>query len=281
MWERKPVTATIVTQHEQHDPSAAVSHGPRSGERQKVARKGPGGGVSGKSFGRFTAGAAGRTSVRSTVSRSSTARPARAAEGARPSTATRAQANHSLTTPGASSRHARAERRRAGRVDLDQRRAPRAERLGGAGQQGGRAAADPDVAVEQERRAPLAGARDLLEDGAEHGVGAAAAGEPYGDGGEVDPERLRAGGHQRRDVAPRPAADVQRRAVDPGQHGAVGVVERAEPAVQGQRLEAPVGQPQARLRGRARAERVLGGRGQQPAVERRRADPAQRRSGRG
>src|SRR3954451_20250204 len=46
-WERKPVTATIVRRTSSTEPSAAVSHGPRSGERQKRGRNGPGGGVAG------------------------------------------------------------------------------------------------------------------------------------------------------------------------------------------------------------------------------------------
>src|SRR3954447_24466288 len=46
-WERKPVTATIVTSTSSTEPRAAVSHGPRSGERQKRGRNGPGGGVAG------------------------------------------------------------------------------------------------------------------------------------------------------------------------------------------------------------------------------------------
>ena len=41
------MTATIVTSTSSTEPIAAVSHGPRSGERQNAGRNGPGGGVSG------------------------------------------------------------------------------------------------------------------------------------------------------------------------------------------------------------------------------------------
>ena len=43
MCERKPVTATIATSTSRIEPSAAVSHGPRIGERKNPGRNGPGG----------------------------------------------------------------------------------------------------------------------------------------------------------------------------------------------------------------------------------------------
>src|SRR5687767_13906664 len=103
---------------------------------------------------------------------------------------------------------ARHERGIAGRVDLHERRASRGEQLARAPQQHVGRAADPDVAVEQQRRAVAAGAGHGAEDVTVDRGSAAPAREADRDGGEVDAETALAGLAQRREMAARSAPEI-------------------------------------------------------------------------
>ncbi len=138
-------------------------------------------------------------------------RPAARASGAIPRAPTVAQPNHGADRAVRLEPHPHAPRRRVRRAGLDQHRAAGRDERAGAREQRLRRAADADVAVEQQRGPPRARARDVGEDGAQDRLGAAGAGEPHRDGGEVEAEPVVPGGGERREVAAGTAADVEHR----------------------------------------------------------------------
>ena len=233
-----------------------MSHGPRSGERQKPGRNGPGGA---RHRGRSS-----RANQRPPASKAAAGRsPAARALAAIPSAPTVAQPNHGLTAARVSSRTRRRRVGAPGGPVSTSTTPPRRDQLARPREQRGGGAADPDVAVEQERRPPAARARDVGEHVAQDGLRAARPREPHGDRREVEPEPLVPGGGERREMAAGPAADVEHGPGGVGEDRQVGAVDGTEPAPERELAHAAAREPVARL-GRVAAG---GGRGEQPAVE--------------
>ena len=173
------MSATTITPPSSSVPSTVVSHGPRSGLRQKPGRNG-------RERRRLHAAALRRRAKRRPppAKRPATRSPAaprdrgdRVGVDARP-VEPRPHGARALEP------HADDGRSAARRVDLDDRLAARAQQLGGAREQALRVAADPDVAVEQQhgrpapRRAPAARRRSRAARGRRGAArGATATGE--------------------------------------------------------------------------------------------------------
>ena len=245
-----------------------VSHGPRSGERQKPGRNGPGGAGG---MVRSPLGASER------YERAARERAGLADREPRPRRATSADAVDADPRPAEPLRHdARrlqpdpdALRGRARRVDLDDDRAAVGASSSPA-RRSSRIGAPPMPMLPSSsrivRQVPARGTCDHSE------PLIASAPRPrassHRDRGEIDAEPALAGGAQRGQVAPGPAAEVEHGRLDVGEDLLVDRVGGREPAVERQRLE-----PRRRRAGAARVgagrprEQVLRGRGSRRAVE--------------
>src|SRR5919201_209430 len=124
-----------------------------------------------------------------------------------------------------------------------------------------RAAADADVAVEQQRAAPFAGARQPVEDRALEHKRATAAGQAYGVGRHVHAHGQHATPGERAHGATRATAHVEYRAQCAVEHALVHLRDRTKPALERERLQAAVG-----AAGQQRLGRLL--EGQRVHVER-------------
>ena len=235
--ERKPVVATIATSTSRIEPSARRQ--PRAAQGRapeaRAERAWRGGGHVGESSRRRALRTCG---PRACGPGDREARPRRATP-ATPSTPTRAQRNHSDTTPGASSRTRTRCVGAPGGSTSTTIAPPGASSSPARRSSSDRRAADADVAVEQQDRPPRAGARDLRPQRAVDRLRAAPAGELDRDGREVDAEPALAGGAQRGEVAARAAAEVEHRRLDVGEDRTVDGVGGREPAPSGSGADRP------------------------------------------
>jgi hypothetical protein len=110
-----------------------------------------------------------------------------------------------------------------------------------AAQKHDRAAADADVPIQQEDRAPSAFVRKRLEDGRLVHAGSAAASELDGRRRRVDTKHVEASALQTKDMSAGAAADIQDGAARTMEDGFVVGAGAGEPAVDGQRERVLVG----------------------------------------
>ena len=124
-----------------------------------------------------------------------------------------------------------------GPVQLDQSDTSGREEGVDAGEKQDRVAADSDVAVEEKRRRPVAGAGDVGEDRHPGRGRPPAVGRAHRGGGHVDAEGGVAGLDEGGHVAARPAAHVEDGALGPGQDPQLLGRDRSVPAAHRQRYD--------------------------------------------
>jgi hypothetical protein len=128
--------------------------------------------------------------------------------------------------------------------------------------QSSRGSSNTNIAVQQQRAPPRSAAGKLVEDRSDNRAGAPTGCQFDSHRREVDAERKLAACDKRAQMAARSAADVEYRTADAAQHLLVDCVRVAEIAIERERQDRPIAEPQASawaaLPGSGRPEEAVG-----------------------